>query len=340
MRAGSFRFTGIGLLAALVSVWGVASQAHVAPPAALQDELLGSKIIDGRYVLKVGGLQMNVTNFGLLGSMPGEDLEMSFSPSAQWPAGSGVEFLHVAALWVGARVNGLPKVSTAYPDPEFYPGDQTTDTMYSSFEGAVGGNRVQTAFPDDDGDGAIDEDPLDGLDNDGDGRVDEDFGAIGNQMLRCRYRDDYPRILVDAPDHYPLGVEVTQEAYQWEQPELSDAVALDSRAAVVGRYVTSTVAEPFAGTTPVEGLKEKTEEEEEPPCCCCSLEEDADDGKFQVNSAALLPGLERTTGMEMLVSVPASGKRKLSWETDVRTSMGRKSATTTNLSLWVSLMVK
>ena len=235
MRAGSFRFTGIGLLAALVSVWGVASQAHVAPPAALQDELLGSKIIDGRYVLKVGGLQMNVTNFGLLGSMPGEDLEMSFSPSAQWPAGSGVEFLHVAALWVGARVNGLPKVSTAYPDPEFYPGDQTTDTMYSSFEGAVGGNRVQTAFPDDDGDGAIDEDPLDGLDNDGDGRVDEDFGAIGNQMLRCRYRDDYPRILVDAPDHYPLGVEVTQEAYQWEQPELSDAVALEYTVKNVGQ---------------------------------------------------------------------------------------------------------
>jgi len=94
---------------------------------------------------------------------------MSWAPSAQWPRGSGVEFLYIAGVWVGARRSGLPSVSTAWPDPEFHPGDRATDTIYASFAGAAGGNRLLSAQPDDDLDAAIDEDPLDGEDEDGDG---------------------------------------------------------------------------------------------------------------------------------------------------------------------------
>jgi hypothetical protein len=208
------------LLGGPLEAWGWGG----APPPALL-----TKVVDGRFVHTVGELQMNITNFGLLGSFPGENLDMSWAPSAQWPAGSGVEFLHIAGLWVGARRNGLPRVSTAWPDPEFHPGDLGRDTVYTSFAGAPGGNRLQSAQPDDDADGAIDEDPLDGVDNDGDGRVDEDFAAVGNQMFRCRYRDDHPQTLLGSPDHYPLGIEVTQESYQWEQPGLAGAVALEYR---------------------------------------------------------------------------------------------------------------
>ena len=49
-------------------------------------------------------------------------------------------------------------------------------------EGLAGGHRGFSETADDDADGLVDEDPLDGLDNDGDGRIDEDFAAISNAM--------------------------------------------------------------------------------------------------------------------------------------------------------------
>ncbi len=50
-------------------------------------------------------------------------------------------------------------------------------------EGCPGGHRGFSTRADDDGDGQVDEDPLDGLDNDGDGRVDEDFAAVSDAMI-------------------------------------------------------------------------------------------------------------------------------------------------------------
>ncbi|MDX2474790.1 MAG: FlgD immunoglobulin-like domain containing protein [Candidatus Krumholzibacteria bacterium] len=50
-------------------------------------------------------------------------------------------------------------------------------------EGSVGGQRGFSNNCDDDHDGNVDEDPLDGVDNDGDGRIDEDFAAIGDAMV-------------------------------------------------------------------------------------------------------------------------------------------------------------
>ena len=49
--------------------------------------------IGGEYVHTVGNLQMNVTNWGFLGSLPNSQLPMAESPSAQWPTGSGIEYL-------------------------------------------------------------------------------------------------------------------------------------------------------------------------------------------------------------------------------------------------------
>ncbi len=59
---------------------------------------------------------------------------------------------------------------------------EITSWLGQSFEGAVGGLRGFSSRADDDGDGLVDEDPLDGQDNDGDGRWDEDFGAISDAM--------------------------------------------------------------------------------------------------------------------------------------------------------------
>ena len=110
-----------------------------------------SLVLDGSRIHFAGELQMNVTNFGFFGSLPKSSYVMSDAPSAQWPAGSGVEYLYAAGLWVGAEVDGVPSVSTGYPQTEFYPSNDPIDVIYRSFEGAAGGRRYP-ADPDDDRD--------------------------------------------------------------------------------------------------------------------------------------------------------------------------------------------
>ncbi len=52
-----------------------------------------------------------------------------------------------------------------------------------SADGEENGHRGFAARADDDDDGRVDEDRLDGRDNDGDGRIDEDYAAIGDAMV-------------------------------------------------------------------------------------------------------------------------------------------------------------
>ncbi len=170
--------------------------------------------LDGKYVHNIGELQMNVTNWGFFGSLPGSRYPMADSPSAQWPAGSGVEYLYAAGIWVGALKNGIPSVSTGYPETEFYPTNNPRDVIYRAAEGDPGGMRFPN-WPDDDGDGLIDEDWLNGMDDDGDGLIDEDFAAKGNQMFTCWYTDDQPVVSTIYPEHEPIGLMVRQETYQW-----------------------------------------------------------------------------------------------------------------------------
>lgn len=188
----------------------------------------GSLVLDGTFVHNVGELQMNITNFGVFGSYPSVNLPMSESPSAQWPAGSGVEYLWGAGLWCGARVSGIPRVSTSdFGLWEFRPGIEPIYTLYRTFEGARGGSRLPSPAADDDNDGKIDEDPLNGFDDDNDGAIDEDYAAISNQMFRCTYRDDLPESYANSADHQPLNLFVVQETYQWENDRVDDFVGVE-----------------------------------------------------------------------------------------------------------------
>jgi len=181
--------------------------------------------LNGDYVHTVGNLQMNVTNWGFLGSLPNSQLPMADSPSAQWPAGSGIEYLYAAGLWVGARMSGVPFVSTGYPETEFYPTKDPIDRIYRSFEGDEGGGRYP-GVDDDDGDGLIGEDWLNGRDDDGDGLVDEDFTAIGKQMFSCWYTDDQEMARIIWPEHTPMHITVRQETFQWAEDRFNDFVGV------------------------------------------------------------------------------------------------------------------
>ena len=67
---------------------------------------------------------------------------------------------------------------------ELLPSLDPIDTIYPSFEGAAGGNRPGfSAQPDDDSDGMMDEEFLNGRDDDGDGQIDEDFAAMQRRIV-------------------------------------------------------------------------------------------------------------------------------------------------------------
>ncbi|HET6348144.1 MAG TPA: hypothetical protein VFH88_03580 [Candidatus Krumholzibacteria bacterium] len=183
-------------------------------------------VIDGSTVHNVGELQMMVGNWGMFGSWPGSGLPFSEAPSAQWPAGSGVEYLFTAGLWVGALKSGVAAVSTAAYQWEFRPSNDLRDIMYKASEGSRGGNRLPSKNADDDRDGKIDEDWLNGYDDDGDGLIDEDFAAISKQMFSCQYTDDQPSSTQIYPQHNPLHLHVRQESYQWEEDRFDDFVGV------------------------------------------------------------------------------------------------------------------
>ena len=181
---------------------------------------------DGSNVHDVGELHTHVGNWGIFGSMPTTTLPFAFAPSAEWPAGSGIEHLYVSGLWVGAIKNGMPAVSTASFQFEFMPTDSPIDIIYRSFEGNSGGARLPSSSADDDGDGMIDEDWLDGHDNDMDGMIDEDYAAISDQMFSCWFTDDQPISTLLYPDHNPLNIMVRQESYQWTDHRFDDCVGI------------------------------------------------------------------------------------------------------------------
>ena len=183
-------------------------------------------VLDGTPVHDVGELLLHASNWGELGSNPGVTSTFEFAPSAEWPANSGVEHLFAAGLWVGALKSGVPSVSTASFEREFRPTQDPIDVVYYAAEGAQGGSRLPSTTADDDDDGDIDEDRLDGHDNDGDSQIDEDFAAISNQMLSRVFRDDTPAAIAVYPNHNPMGLEVTQETYQWEDDDYDDFIGI------------------------------------------------------------------------------------------------------------------
>lgn len=166
-----------------------------------------------------GELLLHVSNFGFYGSF-GSDMS---APSAEWPAGSGIEHLYVAGPWVTAIVGGDTLTTTAAYSMEFQPPMEDPDYMIrvGSME-ASGGLR----FIDDDRDGLTDEDRLDGFDNDHDGAVDEDYGGISQQMFA---RTCFDTAAVQSPPvdiHVPLGIQLSEESYAWVADDRDDFVGV------------------------------------------------------------------------------------------------------------------
>ena len=201
-------------------------------------------VIDGSVVHDVGQLLVNITNWGLIGSHPGSGAPYAHAPSARWPGVVGDDYLYAAGLWVGAKVDGVPYVSTGQLETEFHPTAELGDTIFVMVMGEPGGARYPDPEPDDDGDGMEDEDPKNGLDDDDDGLIDEDFAAISDQHFRCVNSDTAASTMDMNPDHIPLGLQVIQQTYQWSDELADDSVGLDFTIRNIG---TTTLEDVYIG---------------------------------------------------------------------------------------------
>jgi hypothetical protein len=230
--------TGLAVAAAVIASVGwtptvsaleYGPDGEVVEPEFGRGETRGPYTLDGEFVHNVGEIQLHMTNWGLIGSLPGVNCSFCDAPSAMWPAGSGVDYLFEAALWVGALKNSVPVVTTGRrggTELRANPNDPL-DTIWVSQQGAPGGARYPDPNFDDDGDGLENEDPLNGLDDDEDGLIDEDFAAISNQHFRTVLRDDDPLAIEANPDHEPLNIRVIQESFAWENDNVDDFIGFE-----------------------------------------------------------------------------------------------------------------
>jgi hypothetical protein len=184
-------------------------------------------VLSGANIHNVGELQVHLGNWGAFGSRPGSARPYADQPSAQWPAGSGTEYLFEAGLWIGAIKSGVPAVTTSSFDSEFRPNQSDPrDIVYRTAEGQRDGARIPSPLADDDGDGTIDEDWLNGFDDDMDTKIDEDFAAVSKQMFSCQYTDYGTSSIQIWPEHNPLFLHVRQESYAWEEDRFDDFIGM------------------------------------------------------------------------------------------------------------------
>jgi len=168
-------------------------------------------------VLDAGRFAMRMTNVGVIGNAF-FNKGLSFDPSFEFPKGSGHECLEHAELWVGAtRDDGTIGVSGG-PMLEWRPTLDPNDLVLRRYAGDRG---TRPAY-DDDGDGKIDEEILDGKDNDGDGEIDEDIQFPAQELCASTYTDDTKEATEfgyeNGEQHVPLGLSVVQQAFAWSVP--------------------------------------------------------------------------------------------------------------------------
>ncbi|HLX11233.1 MAG TPA: hypothetical protein VKS81_00335, partial [Bacteroidota bacterium] len=115
--------------------------------------------------------------------------------AASFPIGECIEHLWSASPWIGGKIAGVPRVSQGYSAADgemvFLPVKSdtardeiwVTSTSDSAFDSTRAGyykKPMNRRNYDDDGDGKVDEDELDGIDNDGDWiQATDDIGADG-----------------------------------------------------------------------------------------------------------------------------------------------------------------
>ena len=176
-------------------------------------------------VHRVGLLRLCVTNWGFFGSHmrdpdykeskggcfmlnPDEEVE---APSAEYPAGSDLEYLFQGGLWIGA-IQVVEK-----------------DTFYYTTVGCDGWQHIYEMYPDKEPQGAIVERSI---------RPNSRCyspHAVSEQDIIAVYTDTCAKPPLcpgcpdpfDVRDHFPLNIQITQKSYSWSYEYAEDFVLID-----------------------------------------------------------------------------------------------------------------
>jgi len=162
---------------------------------------------------RVGNVWMTITNWGVFGSSFGSgqlvEQEGPYAgqraPSFEFPAGSGINYLYVGALWFGAIVGN--------------------DTLVSV--GADGWQAVNEIYPD----AGITGEIMQRSSRRSSPHYSED--AISEQDYVAVYTDTLTDQAYVAPDpssnrrHEPIGLRITQTSYSWSYDYARDFVLID-----------------------------------------------------------------------------------------------------------------
>ena len=234
---------------------GVLSPVSAAKIGKSARHYLGKVITIGHVYHMIGNLWVNLTNYGWMG-----DDNMA-TPSMEWPGGSGNMYLYQGSIWVSGRDASGSLHATAGDESEFFPtlGSDQADSYTAANGGVeftsddyrivVGSSNMGINLDpdevfwydndlygrkgfDDDGDGLVDEDPLDYIDNDGDGLINEDYAMVSEEDTYCIYND--LRESQHATGDSPMGVEVIERTYQWSYSYARDFLIYDYTVINVG----------------------------------------------------------------------------------------------------------
>ncbi|HKZ22092.1 MAG TPA: hypothetical protein VJ165_02695 [candidate division Zixibacteria bacterium] len=163
----------------------------------------------------VGNIWLSISNYGQFGAETGRSVRDGctgqFAPSCQFPAGSGVEYLYLGAIWIGAVVNDTDTLVSVGHD-----GWQSVFEMNSSDVVPIisrtvrpGGYRHGSCVTDYDSAQAISE-----------------LDFIGVYYDTITDPSIVPPDDIDGP-HRPLFMEITQKSYSWSYDYAKDFVLFD-----------------------------------------------------------------------------------------------------------------
>jgi hypothetical protein len=188
-------------------------------------------------------------NLGWNAGMAASDQSVSTFVGLEYPPGSPFNHLVTGGIWIGAivdtgkyGVHQYAKLVTTTNNPDIYnqgPVNPNETFPIDTIKPWWNTSTLLNGEPnkrgeDDDNDGKIDEDPLDGIDNDGDGKIDEDYGAVSESDYYCAYTDTSP--MIKNRYHKPLGIKVLQSSYAWIQKVREPIIIFEYKIINLGRY--------------------------------------------------------------------------------------------------------
>lgn len=167
---------------------------------------------------KINNLWLAVTNGGSFGiGFAGSQIDPETgerAPSCEYPAGSDVSYLYIAAFWAGAVVGRDTLVSTGFEGnsfiKEFWPGA-------GSDGGIIRRSNMKTS-------------------------LDYSPDAVSEQDFICSFTDTFTATGltgIDAFDnrpHIPLGLKVTQRSYAWSYDYAEDFILFDYTIQNINRF--------------------------------------------------------------------------------------------------------